>query len=293
MLLLAGADRLAGGAAASYSPATQDLDSSRQQCGGSNVQGSATANRTAPAHGTPRGRGGTLETNRTAGEPASACWINAARCFPSLNSRAMTGSSGQTRTDAERRSSARQIDELRQSGKPSTSGCRVLQGTHEQLGLEHSTLKIPWSTAQQHFTEQQQCSSEQTPTKLTMEFEHWQARSLEAKGARLSHSRASSRWKQPAQTLRDRSTSPCHTGRWKYSPTKDNPQQATLASGAESSQGAESADHSGGAYLSTRLWGVACAAEENTQHWGELISGECAGASGLDRWHGFQTRSQQ
>lgn len=89
------------------------------------------------------------------------------------------------------REQLRQMEELRGERESLTARLVELQNVHEQLNVEHSTLKNSLEHRQQHFTEQQQLLKE-SREQLKMEFEQLAGRIFEAKGQAFSqHSQQS------------------------------------------------------------------------------------------------------
>lgn len=80
---------------------------------------------------------------------------------------------------------ARQLAELRTERTALTERLMDLQVTHEQLNVEHATLKSSLEQRQQHFTEQQQLLRE-SRDQLKLEFEQLASKIFESKGQAFS-----------------------------------------------------------------------------------------------------------
>lgn len=89
------------------------------------------------------------------------------------------------------REQLRQLEELRTERESTSQRLLALQAEHEQLNVEHSTLRNSLEQRQQHFSEQQQLLRE-SREQLKLEFEQLAGRIFEAKGQAFSqHSQQS------------------------------------------------------------------------------------------------------
>lgn len=168
---------------------------------------------------------------------------------------------------------ARQIDELRQERQGLNERLLALQASHEQLALEHSTLKNTLEHRQQHFAEQQQLLKE-SRDQLKMEFEQVAGKIFEAKGQAFS---------QQSQQSLDSLLKPFREQidqfRLKVEDIhhKDTQQQATLASELNHLKELNRQITQEAHDLSTALRG-----QKKTQgNWGELILENVLERSGL------------
>ncbi|MFN3580347.1 MAG: DNA recombination protein RmuC, partial [Pseudomonas sp.] len=168
---------------------------------------------------------------------------------------------------------ARQVDELRQERHSLNERLLALQASHEQLGLEHSTLKNTLEHRQQHFAEQQLLLKE-SRDQLKMEFEQVAGKIFEAKGQAFS---------QQSQQSLDSLLKPFREQidqfRLKVEDIhhKDTQQQATLASELNHLKELNRQITQEAHDLSTALRG-----QKKTQgNWGELILENVLERSGL------------
>jgi len=251
----------------------QDLDSSRQQCEAQRLQAQQLQQELHQQQARHAGVEVRLEHQQDSLESLRQQLDQRSAVLSQLEQQSHDWQLRAERAQTLSQEQARQIDELRQERQALNERLSSLQGTHEQLGLEHSTLKNTLEHRQQHFTEQQQLLKD-SRDQLKMEFEQLAGKIFEAKGQAFSQQSQQSLdsllkpFREQIDQFRAKVEDIHH---------KDTQQQATLASELNHLKELNRQITQEAHDLSTALRG-----QKKTQgNWGELILENVLERSGL------------